>query len=438
MGRIVTIEGRAYEIPNARYTIPFTDVDGKYYEFDQYLFYNPLAHKAFGFTTILSVLKWWYKNREEFLPLLKESVFYDDLRNSVLSYFDYVSWNTLTDGDLELAKDSMRGHLRKPSLKFFYSGGLESAVRVLYEADSDTSATKVELAFRYCGQVEVIARSRLTESPDKWSKRYNYSFKMNKDTFNWFRSIKNENSVMFGMELEISTKLSREEIQDIVQKVEPKQEPFFIFKQDSSIRGKYINHVELVTVPCTPRYLRTHWKIFFQKIERLCKEKGLNVDDVVDTNTNLTNGLHIHVSRDSFLDEPHYNKFLTSWNQWNKSVVNLFNTVSSRPSDYTKNGYCRISSSHDGLVLARRLKGLRNMDRMCVAHNRSGATVEVRLFQGIFDLAHVMRCISFTEAVFEFSQEMGYSNFDAKFVSSMSQFVNTKRKYASLYSVFEK
>ena len=438
MGRIVTIEGRDYEIPNARYTIPFTDVDGKYYEFDQYLFYSPLAHKAFGFTTILSVLKWWYKNREEFLPLLKESVFYDDLRNSVLSYFDYVRWATLTDGDLELGKESMRGHLRKPSLKFFYSGGLKSAVRVLYETGPDTSVTKVDLAFRYCGQVEVIARSRLTESPDKWSKLYNYSFKMNKDTFNWFRSIKNENSVMFGMELEISTKLSREEIQDIVQKVEPKQEPFFIFKQDSSIRGKYKNHVELVTVPCTPRYLRTHWKIFFQKIERLCKEKGLNVDDVVDTNTNLSNGLHIHVSRDSFLDEPHYNKFLTSWNQWNKSVVNLFNTVSSRPSDYTKNGYCRISSSHDGIVLARRLKGLSNMDRMCVAHDRSGATVEVRLFQGIFDLAHVMRCISFTEAVFEFSQEMGYSNFDSRFVSSMSQFINTKRKYASLYSVFEK
>lgn len=438
MGRIVTIKGRDYEIPDARYVIPFTDADGKHYEFDQYLFYNPLAHKAFGFTTLLSVLKWWYKNRDEFLPLVQESVFYDNLRDSVLSYFDYISWNCLLEGDLERAKKSMRGHLRKPSLRFFYSGGLERAVRVLYDPTPNTSVTKVELAFRYCGQVEVIAREHTNVTSDKWTKHYNYSFKMDPDTFQWFRSIKSENSVMFGMELEVSTKLSREEIQAIVREVEPKQEPFFIFKRDTSISGKFSNYVELVTVPCTPRYLRTHWKIFFQKLERLCREKGLKVGDVIDTRSDLSNGLHIHVSRDSFLDIPHYNKFLTSWNQWNKSVVSLFNSVSSRPTDYTKNGYCRISSSHDGIVLARRLKGVGSTNRMCVAHDISGKTIEVRLFQGIFDLTHIMRCISFTEAVFEFSQTMGYRDFDARFVSSMSQFINTKRKYASLYSVFEK
>lgn len=438
MGRIVTIEGRDYEIPDARYVIPFTDADGKHYEFDQYLFYNPLAHKAFGFTTLLSVLKWWYKNRNEFLPVLAESVFFDNLRDSVLTYFDYVSWNCLLEGDLERAKESMRGHLRKPSLKFFYSGGLERAVRVLYDPTPNTSVTKAELAFRYCGQVEVVARERTSATSDKWTKYYNYSFEMDPDTFKWFRAVKNENSVMFGMELEVSTKLSCEEIQAIVREVEPKQEPFFIFKHDSSISGKFNNNIEFVTVPCTPRYLRTHWKIFFQKLERLCREKGLKVDDVIDTRGDLSNGLHIHVSRDSFLDEPHYNKFLTSWNQWNKSVVSLFNSVSSRPTDYTKNGYCRISSSHDGMVLARRLKGVDSMERNCVAHDRSGKTIEVRLFQGIFDLTHIMRCISFTEVVFEFSQMMGYSNFDSRFVPSLSQFINTKRKYASLYSVFEK
>lgn len=435
MGRIVTMEGRKYEIADATVCIPFTDADGKYYEFDQFMFHNPLFHEAYKFTTILSVMKWWYKNRDELMPLIRENDYSPHLWDRILMYFDYLSRYELLEADLETAKDTMSGTLRRRSIKFVFPYA-HSTSNILVETE-ESEVQRVDLNFMYLAQVEVLPHiSIYTE--DMWTKHYNYSFRMNPDEFNWFRSVNKEDSVMFGMELEISSKLSTYEIQTIVRDVEPKQEPFFIFKQDSSISGKYRNALELVTVPCTPRYLRKNWKIFFQKLERLCRAKGLEVGDVVDTSGNLSNGLHIHVSRDSFLDKSHFNKFLTSWNQWNKSVVSLFNEVSCRPTDYTKNSYCRISRSHDGTVLARRLKGLSCNDRMSVAHDSTGKTIEVRLFQGIFDLTHIMRCVSFTEAVFEFSQAMGYSNFDSRFVKSISQFIHTKRKYASLYSVFDK
>jgi len=54
------------------------------------------------------------------------------------------------------------------------------------------------------------------------------------------------------------------------------------------------------------------------------------------------------------------------------------------------------------------------------------------------DLGHIMKCISFTEAMFEFCQSIGYSNFDLKFVPSMAKFIRSERKYASLYEIFEK
>lgn len=438
MGRIVKFNGVKYEIPDAEFTVPFTDVNGKSYEFDQYAFHNPMCHKAFGFTTILSVLKWWVANREALLPVFEERGLSEFILHKLGVYFDYLDEHDLCNESFEYLKGRLTGLLRTKSLTLVTSGTAARFSSILTEDQSQPQPIKVVLGIMFRARVGVDPIGSNHPAEDIWSKHYNYSFKMNEVEFDWYRSVNNENSVMFGLELEISTELSTHEIQRIVRDVEPKQEPFFIFKQDSSISGRYSNALELVTVPCTPRYLRKNWKIFFQKLDKLCRAKGMVVGDVVDTNGNLSNGLHIHVSRDSFLDKPHFNKFLTAWNQWSKSVVNLFNTIAARPTDYTKNSYCKINQSHEGLVLARRLKGIRCNDRMSVAHDSTGSTVEVRLYQGIFDIAHIMRCISFTEAMFEFSQSMGYSSFDARFVSSMSKFVRAERKYASLYSVFEK
>lgn len=441
MGRIVKIEGQKYDIGTSTMCIPFTDDKGKTYEFDQWVFHNPLFHETYGLTTILSVLKWYCRNRDALATELRGNLVYDYFMDRIEMYFDYISRYDLEHENLEYMKGRLTGYLRTPSLRYMYSGSERDNSFLLLDnrEPEEQQIPKVFLSFMYLGRVEVTFNCENTPRiEDKWSKHYNYSFKMDPTEFHWFRSVSKENTAMFGMELEVSSALSTVEIQEIVREVEPKQEPFFIFKQDSSISGQYRHALELVTVPCTPRYLRKNWKIFFQKLERLCRAKGMEVGDVFDTRRNLSNGLHIHVSRDSFVDKPHYNKFLTAWNQWSKSVVSLLNVVSDRPTDYTKNSYCRISRQHEGIVLARRLKGIQCQDRMSVAHNTGGSTIEVRVYQGIFDLSHVMKCISFTEAMFEFCKSIGYSSFDARFVPTMSKFVRTERKYASLYSLFEK
>jgi len=445
MARIVTINNQKYELPEPNIRIPFTDDNGKFCEFDEYMFHNPWVHETLGFTTTLSVLKWWVTNRDRFIETVRESGNERNLRmlfERMEMYFDYLSPSNLSSGGLEELKARLSGNLREPSLRFVFNGTTPQGSFILLPNTEEPEAIKITLGAMFHFQVEIrVGRSSVssaTPNEAKWDSHYNYTFKMDPDEFNWFRTVKNENKVMFGLELEVCTKLTTTEIQKIVQEVEPKQEPFFIFKQDSSISGKYDKMLEIVTVPCSPRYLRKHWKIFFQKLERLCCGKGMSVSDVFDTSRNLTNGLHIHVSRDSFEDKPHYNKFLTAWNQWNKSVVNLFNAVSERPTDYTKNGYCRINRTYDGMVLSRRLKGIRCEERQSVAHDLTGKTIEVRVFQGIMDLGHIMKCISFTEAMFEFCQSIGYSNFDLKFVPSMAKFIRSERKYASLYEIFEK
>ena len=441
MGRIVEIEGRKFDIGDASWTMPFTDKDGKTYEFDSLFFHNPLFHKAYRFTTILSALKWWVKNREEFTKLCRENDMFRFAIERIEMYFDFLGSDSLLSKDLEYLKARLSGYLRRPSLSFTYTDGLQNSNRFFLledESPEDNEVKRVNLHFMYLARVEINYASSTRDTADRWEKHYNYSFRMDPSDFNWYRSVSNENNVMFGMELEVSSKLCTKEIQKIVREVEPKQEPFFIFKQDSSISGKYEYALELVTVPCSPRYLRKNWKIFFQKLEKLCRSKGMEVGDVFDTRRDLSNGLHIHVSRDSFIDKPHFNKFLTAWNQWSKSVTNLFNVVSERPTDYTRNSYCKISRDHNGLVLARRLKGIRCQDRMAVAHDTNSATIEVRVYQGIVDIQHIMRCISFTEAMFEFCKSIGYSSFDYRFVPAMSKYVRSERRYASLYSIFDK
>lgn len=437
MGRLVKIDGKTIEIQDiSDLAFEYTDHNGKKCTIDRLVLHDPILHQKLKFTTIQSVLKWWVANRENLLDIAAEMGWSGLMIERVSLYFDLMNHNDTVTGSYSYIKDRLYGHLRRKSLSVSF--GDDSENFVLYKEDSFKENSKYNVKLSYLAKISLREQGFRAERQSLWEKHYNYTFKMAPEDFNFFRSVKNESNTMFGMELEVCTKLTTVEIQKIVTKVEPKQEPFFIFKQDSSITGKYPNLLELVTVPCTPRYLRKNWKIFFQKLEKLCREQNMQIDDVFDTSKNLNNGLHIHVSNESFNDKPHYKKFLTAWNQWNRSVVNLFNTVADRPTDYTKVRYCKVNHEYDGKILARRLKGLTQSDRMTVAHSLSGKTIEVRVYQGIFDIKHIMRCISFTEAMFEFCSIMGYSDFDKKFVKSMSDFVRSERKYASLYEVFTK
>lgn len=464
MARLIEYEGYKYSIPDDfSATILTVNLEGVEVKFTSLGLHDPDLHEQQGFTTVASVLKWWFKHRE---TLMVEAAlgFVDGwLKDKVANYFGLVPSSRLfsVGQSYDTTKEYLEGYLRQSSLTLSRGSGRGTTQFQLATIESNDDEW-----FKCFPITRDVARMYMEpsgDSPaefscdDQWLRHWNYSHRMDSEAYGWFRSANKENSVFFGMELELSTKLDCREIQYIVTEVEPKQEPFFIFKQDGSISGRYSNAYELVTVPCTPRYLRKNWKLFFQKLERLCADQGKTIGDYFDISDNLNNGLHIHVSRDSFHDRRHYNKFLTAWNQWDQSAVDLIASAANRPSDYTQNQYCHISRQHKDTIqstskvklekferrreqrsLALRLKGIDVTDRSCVAHNNNANTVEVRVFQGIVDIGHVMRAISFTEAMFEYCIHTGYTGFDKYFASNFSDFVYKQRKFASLFSLIEK
>jgi hypothetical protein len=308
--------------------------------------------------------------------------------------------------------------------------------RLLLTGSGDTGVREFHVGRYYENVIRYTHAQRDSSSPTtKWNQIRSYSFKMDSSEYRFYRHLKGEcaSNVMFGMELEVSTQLDVSEIQAIVTEVEPKQEPFFIFKQDSSITGEFANKVELVTVPCTPKYLKKAWKLFFEKVERLCETKGLELGNVFDVRTTLTNGIHIHVSKDTFLDKLHKRKFVAAWNTTSSSsVVRMLSTVSGR-SNYMDNQYCRPDYRFHTPHVARLLKTRTNGRATCHELSR---TIEVRLFQGIVDIKHILRCIETTEAMYYMTAAMPISKFHS-YPDLFQEFITKHTGYTNIKEFLE-
>ena len=259
-----------------------------------------------------------------------------------------------------------------------------------------------------------------------WETLMNYSFTPPDLPF---LTCPNEKTEMyFGMELELSTRLSVKELQAINTSVEPQREYWFYFKQDSSITGNYDSRVELVTVPMSVRRLRQEWKIFMKKIKDLVEARGESISDYFDTSTDLNNGIHIHVSKNAFIqsharDNRHKFRFIAAFNQWESSMQDWLQKISKRPISLKDSEYCHVHPGLDGYTLARRLRnGPIRHDRHSACHE-SSQTVEVRIFQGIVDLDHILSCIELTDAMFEYTQMAPHSAFGAAFPQYFSDYV---------------
>jgi hypothetical protein len=248
-------------------------------------------------------------------------------------------------------------------------------------------------------------------------------------------------SLFFGMEIEISTKLSCLELQYIATQVEPKQEGFFYFKSDSSITGRYndYNPVEIVTVPMTPRYAKQAWRIFFNKIENLCAAKGMQVPEVIDTNTDLNNGLHIHLSKNAFQTGVHNlgghkNRFIAAWNLWDSQSQEFYRAIGKRRLSPKNSDYYHLHPDMDGRTLARRLlRGVAISSRDSRARHstchESRMTVELRIFQGIWDISHVLACIEITLATFEFTSQVPLTKLNRMFSEKFRTWIDNQSGY---------
>lgn len=266
---------------------------------------------------------------------------------------------------------------------------------------------------------------------DPWLTELN-NYKFTPESFT-FRYDSDYSQLTFGLELEVSSKISRADLQYLVTQVEPIQEPFFYFKHDGSI-GKHsgFENYEIVTFPCSYKFLRKNFRILFEKLERLLPDwKDYFITD-------HRCGLHVHVNRDSFMSDLHQNKFVAVWNQYDSLNTSFIQRLGQREF----NQYCKVFHDHVGKTLARRLKygayapGHDEARRASCRQTKN--TCEVRIFKGGFDYNHIMYCLETVHAIHAFTDKSPVSIISTRrFIPEFTGWLRDTRKYNRLKEYLE-
>jgi hypothetical protein len=234
-------------------------------------------------------------------------------------------------------------------------------------------------------------------------------------------------TMYFGVEIEVSSKISPAELQYIVTNIEPVQEPFFYHKHDGSIqeRSGFNHNYEIVTFPMSYKFIKHEFEVLFKKLEKW-KDKEL-------FKWGSDTGLHIHVSNNSFTSKLHRNKFAALWNQHGVTGRKFIETIGGRPF----NAYCEPFSDHYGRTNSYKLKygayapGHNNTRR--AACRRTNATSEVRIFAGGFDLEHIKYCLEAVHAMHVYSDKVPIGMVSSpSFPPHFTEWLSTEPRYKRL------
>ena len=201
-----------------------------------------------------------------------------------------------------------------------------------------------------------------------------------------------DDTPLYGVELELATDY---EVRDIIESV---KNPFFICKQDSSISGSKINKYELVTTPASFKMHRVRWAEFFHNMD-MAK---------FDTSRDTTNGMHVHIGRETFWGPSHIRKFCWFITQpANSQFMLAFSERDKRSFDaYTPLPNYSAASPTRAMIHARRYcEGLRGAVNLSKSQ-----TIEVRLFRGIVFYAEMLKNLEFVDAVLEWTRHVSYAN----------------------------
>lgn len=274
-----------------------------------------------------------------------------------------------------------------------------------------------------------------------------YSYRPDQLYFMFFEHEK-DTRLFFGLELEMYTKLSVAELQYIVEHVEPKQERFFIVKDDGSLREERprdFTAMELVTNPMSPRRMRKEFRLLFKKLESLAAQKGKQLSFYFKTNESC--GIHIHVSGKAFdvmksktrvayrASLNWRNKFASIWNLWDGSSTDFIEVLAKR----ARNTYCAVHPDMHYKYLSYRLRnGASDMNGNRARYSTcrdTGNTLEVRAFSSLFDINHVLYCIDVVESMYWFARDVPLGAIGKRFkktytnwLSSQTRFRNVKKE----------
>lgn len=213
---------------------------------------------------------------------------------------------------------------------------------------------------------------------------------------------------LYGLELEISTDLSASQLYNAA------DYPFFIIKSDSSVSRCRAFALEVVGVPATLKANCVLWSRWADKVIEKCES---DLELIGGSGGNGTNGIHVHVDKQNFIDTRHLRNFLVffnlPWHQWfmfQMSDRNEWNNLErwAKPLTLHKNG--KLSSWIKNIE-----SGCRNQDKYAFTNMRHSDTVEVRIFQGDLSAATITKNLQFVDSIVEFTKERSASTCDLKF-----------------------
>jgi hypothetical protein len=246
-----------------------------------------------------------------------------------------------------------------------------------------------------------------TQSGDRrmLHRQHSYSTKTNQLIAGVLRQTNELSDNLYGVELEVSTNCSVQQIVDAPEKT------YCYVKQDSSISGSQRNMFEIVTVPAT---MKVHVKSLAQIYEKL----GYTNFDVTK---GTTNGMHIHIDMAAFHnangtpDNIHLKNFC--WFFLNPVNRKFHQEVSERD-DATMLKYAHLPKYHHYTLpslfrstldyAAHPFRGILHFK-----HDRDSSrciTLEVRMFKGIPSLANNIKNLEFVDSVFDFTRKACYQS----------------------------
>jgi len=207
-----------------------------------------------------------------------------------------------------------------------------------------------------------------------------------------------DNVLKYGVELELSTNYS------VKQLIDACDDPFFIVKADSSVRGNKRYPYELVTPPMSALSQKVYWAQWLDALDY----------GEFDTTLDTTNGMHVHIGSDSFKNKSHRERFIYFYTR--PQNTEFFLRFSARDLQSFKR-YCPVPNIPLGYTEQNVMENLdvilENMPRDdrgnhlrgIVGASKKGGTIEVRLFRGVVSMADIAKNLEMVEASFLYAKD---------------------------------
>jgi hypothetical protein len=237
-----------------------------------------------------------------------------------------------------------------------------------------------------------------------------------------------------GMEIEVEDPNNRYDHNDIVQEIHSRTNGLVYVKEDCSLS----NGFEIVTHPMTIGYLQNHSDGLRSALSYL-RTKGFRAWQT------STCGLHIHISKNSFVDAKHEMKFLY-FVYMNKLNMIQFSGRNSSYAKYDMDAFVGASGmdwdDKDKPTIMEVVKGVRkNGDYVPSAYERNLAvnrnnshTHELRLFRPSLRFETVLAYGEFVHCLWQFTQVVTSAQaIKEKGLREFEMFANYAREHNELY-----